>query len=218
MKNLKVLTILREPFSGLSHLSGAILSFFGLIALMHAAQLKGTSQHQISFAIFGCSLILMYLSSGLYHSLPLSEKGVKFLRRIDHMAIFVLIAGSYTPFCLVALQKSNGLFYFFVAWAIALSGIIIKLFWLESPRWITVSMYLGMGWISIPLAIPLSKVVAPWCLYWLAIGGLFFTSGAFIYAKKKPDPFPGIFGFHEIWHLFVMAGTFSHFWAIYRYL
>jgi len=190
----------------------------GLFALMHSAQLKGTLQHQVSFAIFGCSLILMYLASGLYHSLPLSEKGIKFLRRIDHMAIFILIAGSYTPFCLVALRESNGPSYFIIAWSIALVGIITKLFWIESPRWITVAMYLGMGWISVPLAFPLSHVVDPWCLYWIAIGGFFFTSGAIIYATKRPNPYPGVFGFHEIWHLFVMAGTFSHFWAIYRYL
>ncbi|OFZ15107.1 MAG: hemolysin [Bdellovibrionales bacterium GWA2_49_15] len=218
MRKPKLLTLVREPFSGLSHLSGAILSFMGLFALMHSAQLKGTLQHQVSFAIFGCSLILMYLASGLYHSLPLSEKGIKFLRRIDHMAIFILIAGSYTPFCLVALRESNGPSYFIIAWSIALVGIITKLFWIESPRWITVAMYLGMGWISVPLAFPLSHVVDPWCLYWIAIGGFFFTSGAIIYATKRPNPYPGVFGFHEIWHLFVMAGTFSHFWAIYRYL
>mgnify|MGYP001569014455 FL=1 len=218
MKKPKLLTILREPFSGLSHLSGAILSFVGLLALMQSAQLKGTLQHQVSFAIFGCSMILMYLASGLYHSLPLGEKGIKLLRRIDHMAIYILIAGSYSPICLVALRETYGLYYFIIAWSMALAGIVTKLFWIESPRWITVAMYLGMGWISVPLALPLSKVVAPWCLYWIVIGGLFFTSGAVIYAKKKPNPFPGVFGFHEIWHLFVMAGTFSHFWAIYKYI
>jgi len=218
MSDFKISLRLREPFSGLSHLAGAFISFFGLLALVQHASMHGTLRHQISFPIFGLSLIIMYLASGIYHSLPLGEKGIKFLRRIDHIAIFILIAGTYTPFCLVALKDHHGIFYFGLAWSMAIAGVISKIFWLESPRWVTVSMYLGMGWISIPLAIPLSQVVAPWCLGWIAIGGLFFTSGAVIYASKRPDPYPGVFGFHEIWHLFVMAGTFSHFWAIYKYL
>ena len=210
--------VLREPFSAISHLIGTGLAIFALVLMILRADQFGNVWHTVSFSIFGASLILLYLFSTLYHLLPLSPDWVQFFKRLDHMMIFVLIAGSYTPYCLIPLRGAWGWTLLALIWSLAISGIILKLFWLYTPRWLTVGMYLFMGWLSIVAIYPVIITVPRGGLMWLSAAGLIYTFGAVIYAFKWPDPFPQFFGFHEVWHLFIMAASFCHFWSVYQYL
>ena len=215
---LKFYVHFREPVSGVTSFVSACLAIAGLVLMVIAAAHYGGAWHIVSFSVFGASLILLYFSSALYHLLPLQEKGVKILKRLDHMMIFVLIAGTYTPFCLVPLRGLLGWSLFGIIWGLCVIGIFKKIFWLHAPRWISVGMYLGMGWLSVVFIYPLAKMLPHGAIIWLALGGLMYTVGAIFYAVKWPNPFPKVFGFHEIWHLFIMVGSFSHFWTVYKYL
>lgn len=206
--------VFRDPFSGLSHVIGALLGCAALGYLLNHSLANGDVRSSIPFAIFGISVILMYSSSAAYHLLRVSESKIKLLRRIDHTMIFILIAGSYTPFCLIALKDSNGPWLLNAVWGIAIAGLGIKLFWMHAPRWLSTGLYLFMGWLAVSVLVPLSQTLTPEGLAWLLGGGLFYTVGAIIYAVKWPDPFAPHFGFHEIWHLFVLAGTTCHFFSI----
>lgn len=210
---------LRDPFSGLSHLTGALLSIIGLILLVYNAVYYGTVLHIISFSIFGASLILLYTASALYHLLPLSPKGVHVLRRIDHIMIFVLIAGTYTPVCLIPLQGAWGYSFLLGVWILAVIGVLFKIFWMDAPRWISTLLYVFMGWLIAIAFWPLIQSVSLGGVTWLVLGGIFYTIGAVFYGIKwPPNIIPGWFGFHEIFHLFIMAGSFSHFWLMDRYI
>jgi hemolysin III len=134
------------------------------------------------------------------------------------MMIFVLIAATYTPFCLVPLRGAWGWSIFGTVWAVALMGIVFKAFWIHAPRWLSAAMYVCMGWIVIVGIVPLVRTLQPGGLFWLVTGGLLYTAGGLIYAVKRPDPFPDVFGFHEIFHIFVMLGTMAHFWTVYKYV
>lgn len=209
---------LREPVSGLTHLAGFFAAIAGLVLLLVLSSRGGGGWHVLSFTVYGGSLVALYLSSSLYHLLPLSEAGVRFMKRLDHISIFLLIAGSYTPFCLVALRGAWGWSLFGVAWGLAALGILFKLFWLYAPRWVVTGLYLGMGWVVVIAIVPLAHALNAGGLFWLFAGGFFYSSGAVTYALKRPDPWPGRFGFHEIWHLFVLAGSGAHFWAMLKYV
>jgi hemolysin III len=143
---------------------------------------------------------------------------VRHLRRIDHMMIFLLIAASYTPVCLILLKGGWGWSLFGCIWGFAVLGILLKVFWLQAPRWLYTVVYIVMGWLAIVALWPLAKVLSLGGFLWLFAGGLFYTFGAVIYATKKPNPWPKVIGFHEIFHVFVMLGSFSHFWLMYRYI
>lgn len=210
--------IVREPVSGYTHILGAILSLIGLIALIYSALTHGSVRHLVSFIIFGISLICLYTASGIYHLVPGPEKLIKNLRKLDHMMIFVLIAGSYTPFLLVALTGIWRTGMLIGIWAIAVSGVIFKAFWLNAPRWLYTGIYLGMGWLALVVIVPLVRALPPGAVLWLFLGGASYTVGAVFYALKWPNPIPKVFGFHEIWHIFVLLGSFSHFWAVFRYV
>ena len=148
----------KDPVSGFTHLAGALLSVTGLVVLIYVAARKGTPWHIVSFAVFGASLILLYTASTLYHLLPLSEKGTWTLRKVDHMMIYV-DCRIYTPICLVVLEASGG----GVSWvylALALLGIIMKIFWLNAPRWLSTLFYLSMGWLIIIAFPPLFETVS----------------------------------------------------------
>lgn len=206
---------LREPMNGFTHFIGVIFSIAATIMLIDISK---DSIHLISLSTFGLGLIFLYTTSTLYHWLKLSEEGIKRLRKADHIMIFINIAASYTPTCMLALRGSLGTGLLIAVWSSALVGIVIKLFWMSAPRWLSTSIYLIMGWLAVIVIVPLFNVLSVAALIWLFAGGLFFTIGAVIYARKKPDPFPGILGFHEIFHLFVLAGSFSHFIMIYKYI
>ena len=206
---------LREPVSGLTHLFGALLSVLGLILLVYQAQ---TTTQTLAFIIYGISLILLYSASSLYHLLPVSQNALLNLRRFDHMMIYVLIAGTYTPFTLLALHGIMKWGMFSIVWALAFTGIIFKIVWFNAPRWLSTIFYLGMGWLAIIMFPDLLHNFSIDGMYWIGLGGLAYTVGAVIYAIKKPDPIPKVFGFHEIWHIFVLVGSFCHFWSVYEYL
>jgi hemolysin III len=208
----------RDPVSGLTHFVGFLLSLAALVLLVTYAAIQGTTWHNVAFAIFGTSLILLYGASSMYHLLPLSPRGITMLRRIDHVMIFVLIAGTYTPVCLIPMRGVWGWSLFGIIWSMAIAGIFQALFWIHAPRWFSTSLYLVMGWIVIIAFYPLVQSIPFSGIMWFVLGGLCYTGGALIYALKRPNPVPGIFGFHEIWHLFVLAGSFCHFWAIFYYV
>lgn len=205
---------LRDPVSGLTHLAGALLGVVALIYLVIKSANHGTARHIASFAVFGVSVILLYTSSAFYHLLAVSDSARVIFRKIDHSMIFVLIAGSYTPFCLIPLDGMKGWILLGVIWGLVVVGLCVKLYWLHAPRWISTGIYLLMGWMAVVVFEPLAESLTPAGLYWLVVGGLFYTVGAVIYALKRPNPFPPLFGFHEIWHLFVLAGTASHFMSV----
>ena len=209
---------LREPVNGLTHLTGGLLASIGLIVLLVTAASEGRTDQLLAFGIFGFSLITLYSASALYHLLPLSPLGVARLRRVDHMSIFLLIAGTYTPFCLLALDGGWQVGLLCLIWGLALCGILLKLLWMEAPRWLSVALYLGMGWVALVAAPALFRAVPAGGMAWVLAGALVYSAGALIYGFKRPNPVPGVFGFHELWHLFVMAGSACHFWAVLGYI
>ncbi|MEE4364324.1 MAG: hemolysin III family protein [Desulfotignum sp.] len=215
---IRIAKIFREPVNAISHMAGSLASIAGLTLMVVFAAIKADAWHVVSFAVFGATLVFMYTASFLYHGLHLSEKTLEIFRRIDHIMIFVVIAGSYTPLCLVPLRGPWGWTLFGTIWGIALAGIVLKLYWMHLPRWVSTFIYLGMGWLCVAAIYPLAQILAPAPLVWLALGGIFYSTGALVYSVKKPDPFPGIFGFHEIWHIFVLLGSASHFWLVFRHL
>jgi hemolysin III len=153
-------------------LAGGLLAFVGLIVLLATATSTGRFDQLVAFGIFGLSLVALYLASSLYHLLPLSPVGVARLRKLDHMAIFVLIAGTYTPFCLLALDGAWRAGLLGVIWGVAVCGILLKHFWMDAPRWLSVALYLGMGWVAVIAAPALLRAVPTGGMAWILVGGL----------------------------------------------
>lgn len=208
----------RDPMSGLTHFIGFCLAIAGLILLVLDSVDPLRTMHVVTFSVFGGGMILLYLASTLYHWLPLDERGTLYLRKLDHAMIFVYIAATYTPICLIGLKGAWGWSLFGSVWGLAVAGIITKLFWMNAPRWLSTAFYLGMGWLVIVGAAPLVRALQTGALFWLTLGGVMYSIGAAIYVVKRPDPWPRVFGFHEIFHVFVMAGSFCHFWVMYEYI
>lgn len=211
---------LREPVSGLTHAAGAVVSAGGLVALLRSPAAAESPWAMLGLAIFGASLVLLYTASALYHSLPLGKRAVAILRRIDHSMIYVLIAGTYSPICLVSLRAAGawGWGLFATVWGLAALGIGAKLLWFHMPQWATVLPYVGMGLLAVPLLPVMIRAVPVGALAWIGVGGAFYLMGAAVYALKWPRLAAGRFGFHELFHLLVMAGSFGHFWAIWAFV
>lgn len=209
---------IREPFNGFSHLAGAVLSVLGLILLIKCALNHGAARYLIAFIIFGSSLILLYSASALYHLVQISDKVTKVLRSIDHMMIYVLIAGTYTPICLISLQGIKGTILLISIWGIAAAGIVIKGFWLNAPRYLSTLIYVIMGWLVIVALPSLIPAVTLPGFAWLLAGGILYSTGAVIYGLKRPNLPNKLLGFHEIFHLFILAGSFCHYWLILRFV
>jgi hemolysin III len=185
----------REPFNAGSHLLGA----------------ASDRTQLLTFAVYGATLILLYATSTVYHGLPLGAIGLRRLRTLDHIAIYFLIAGTYTPVALVTLRDSGGPALLAASWAIAAAGIPFKIRWLDAPVWLSTTTYLGMGYLTLLAVVPLGRAVGPGGLAWLVTGGVAYTIGAVIYASERPDPMPGRFGHHGLWHLLVLTGSACHF-------
>ena len=200
---------LREPFSGLSHLVGAGLSVAGLVVLLVWS--AGEPWRVTAFSIYGASLILLYLASAVYHLLPASPERVKQLLVWDQVAIYLLIAGTYTPLCLVSLRGPWGWSLFGVVWGIAVVGMALRIGWQKAPWWLCFALYLVMGWISLVAVGPLVRLLPPAGLAWLVLGGVVYSVGAVVFATERPRLWPGRFGAHELWHLFVLGGSACHF-------
>ena len=212
----------KDFMSGLTHCIGAALSLVGLVILIIFAAINGDAFDVVSFTLFGTGLLLSYLFSTLYHWLNISEKGLNVFRKFDHIMIYVLIATSYTPVCLGPLRGPWGWSIFGVVWGFAVLGIIFSAIWIKIPRTITTTIYLVMGWIVLIALVPLIKVYKQanllYSLSWLAIGGIFYTIGAIIYVFKWPKKKFKQFGFHEIFHIFVMLGSACQYWFILNYV
>lgn len=209
----------REPINGFTHLGGAILSFAGLLALVIKTTLTSPTIVDITAVIiFGISLVLLYSASATYHLVVASDKVISFLRKIDHSMIFILIAGSYTPFCLIALKGIEGWVTFGIVSGIAICGVVFKMIWFNCPRWLSTSVYIGMGWISVFIIIPLYKSIALGGILLLLAGGISYTIGAIIYGlKPKALKFKNL-GFHEIFHIFILIGSLCHYIAVFKYV
>ncbi len=214
----RVLRKLREPVNGLTHLAGALLAVAVLVLLVRLGAGTGKVRHLLAFAVFGLSLVALYTASALYHLLPLSARGIARLRRLDHMMIFVLIAGTYTPFCLIALQGGWRWGLLAAIWGLALGGMGLKLRWMHAPVGLSTGLYVLMGWVALLAAPALARALTGWGMVWVLAGGVLYSFGALIYALRRPILWPGLLEAHELWHLFVLAGSGCHVWAVARYL
>lgn len=207
----------REAFNAYSHLVGAIGAAVFLGYLIYGSS-SDPGWSRVAFIIYGVTVFLMFASSAVYHAVNVSFETEERFRMVDHMMIYLVIAGTYTPICVIVLDGGWRIGMLIGIWSFAAIGIFKKIFWMSAPRWFSTILYLLMGWVSVIIFPKLWDLLPHGFSYWIAIGGLFYTIGAIIYGIKKPDPYPGKFGFHEIWHLFVLGGAFSHFWAIYKFL
>ena len=209
---------IKDPFSALSHLVGAILSVIGTVILVYYASQRDTTWHVVSFIIYGISLISLYTASTVYHWLPLSDEDGLIYRKLDHMMIYVLIAGTYTPICLTSIRGPWGWSLLIGIWTLAIGGIILKSVSMNIPRWVSTVIYIIMGWLVVIAFYPLKKAVSLPGVSWLIGGGIFYTVGAIIYAKKWSRFTCKWFGFHELFHLFVIGGSACHFWLMFKYI
>jgi hemolysin III len=213
---MELIRRMREPVNGLTHLAGAFTALLGLVALALVA--RGNSLKLLSLSIYGMTLIAMFSSSAAYHLVHGSPRLSRTLQKLDHSAIFLLIAGTYTPICTYYFTGFWRLGFLIIIWSFALAGICLKLLAGNAPRRLNAAIYLLMGWAAVLAAGEIFSRVPAGAIMWLLLGGLFFTIGAFVYIFKKPDFFPGVFGFHELWHIFVILGAFSHFAVMLGYI
>ncbi len=203
----RTLTLGEELFNSITHGIGTLLSIAALVLLVVFAAIKGNAWHVVSFSIFGTSLVLLYLSSTLYHSFS-KEKIKNLFVRFDHAAIFLLIAGTYTPFLLTALRGALGWTLFGIIWAVAIAGVVIRSIYLTRFRKLMVGLYLGMGWMFVVAIGPLMKNLPGISVLFLFLGGLMYSIGVVFYAWRNLK-----YG-HGIWHLFVLAGSIMHFFSV----
>lgn len=208
-----------RPWSAITHGVGAVLAVVGTVFLLIRSSLMGLDGwHMAAFAIYGVSMICLYTASTLYHCLNTAVAGRLALRKLDHCSIALLIAGSYTPICLTALRSQGawGWSIFGVVWAMALASCCLSLLWISSPRWLTSGVYLLMGWVAVFALYPLSRVLPAEGFFWLVLGGLLYTAGGVLYAVKWPGRDNPRFGCHEVFHLFILAGSVCHYIMMYR--
>lgn len=198
-------------FSALTHGIGAWLSTIGAAVLIAASALVGSGWHLAASIVYGICLTGLYTASTLYHCLPLSDKGRRRLRKLDHIMIYMLIAGTYTPICLITLRGLWGWWLFGIIWFFAVAGTIVKLAWMNAPRWLTAATYVAMGWVAIVAIVPLVQTMPLVALALLGAGGVFYTAGGVLYALKWPGKSNPKFGFHEVFHIFVLLGSITHY-------
>jgi len=204
----------RDPVSAISHFIGFILAIIGTIVLIIRGTRAGGALYAVAFAAFGVAIICLYLVSALYHWLNLGEKGTLILRKLDHMMIYFMIACSYTPICLIALPGLWRKWLLISIWTLAIGGILLTLFWFKAPRWLTTGIYILMGWLAVVTLVPMSRVFSLAGFFWLFGGGIFYTIGGIIYGLKKSFiNLPG-FGFHEVFHIFVLLGSIFHYFLM----
>jgi hemolysin III len=211
---------IREPGSAITHFIAMMLAVFAAVPLLVKTGLSTGGQNFTAMVIFVLSMILLYGASATYHSVNLTGKALKLFKKIDHMMIFVLIAGSYTPVCLIVLDRPLGYKLLYAVWGIAVAGMIIKAFWVTCPKWFSSVLYIAMGWVCVFAFGQLWTTLPTPAFLWLLIGGIIYTVGGIIYALKLPlfNARHKYFGSHEVFHLFVMAGSLCHFIFMYLYV
>ncbi len=211
---------IKDPGSAITHFIGMLMAIFAAVPLLIKAAHEPERIYILSLTIYAISLILLYAASTTYHTFDISKKANTILKKIDHMMIFILIAGSYTPICLLALDQPIGTILLSIVWTIAIIGILFKAFWVYCPKWVSSVLYIGMGWICVLAFSQLLNNLSPAAFGWLLAGGIIYTIGGVIYALKLPifnARFKN-FGSHEIFHLFVMGGSACHFVVMYVYM
>lgn len=212
----------RNPYDGLrlwsalTHGLGAVLAVLGTVLLLIRAVRIGTVWNVAAFAVYGATLIGLYTASTLYHSVNTSVRGRMALRKFDHVSIYFLIAGTYTPICVIALRGAWGRPLLGIIWALALAGLVLSVCWIMAPRWMTSGIYLFMGWLVIIAFYPLSRILSGEGFFWLIGGGVLYTVGGVFYALKWPGRNNTRFGCHEIFHVFIVLGSAAHFLFLYR--
>ena len=197
----------RPLLRGVSHLVAAMAAVAGAVLLLLIAD---SPSEYVGAAIFSASLILLYGTSGTYHRFSWRPNVGRLLRRLDHAMIFILIAGTYTPLCL-KLSLPWGISILSVVWSIAGAGVLLRLIWLGGPRWLRVGLYIALGWVAVVGTSELVQEFEPGLLAMLALGGVLYTLGAVVYAIRRPDPWPRVFGYHEVFHLLVIGGSAVHY-------
>lgn len=213
------MNVLRDPISSITHLLAGGLSVIALILLISKQLVIGNINTMlfVSSIIFGVSMILLYFTSGIYHAISSTkEKAIAVMKKVDHSMIYILIAGSYSPFCLYVLPKKVGIPVFIILWIIAISGITLKVFWINMPRVLSTALYIGMGWVALFVIKDLYLNLVTPAFLLLVLGGVFYTIGGVIYAIKKPN-FKN-WNFHDIFHIFTMLGSLAHFLLVFLYL
>ena len=214
MGNVQAIAVQRPALRGSLHLVAAIAAIAGTVWLLLIAD---SPTGYVSAAVFGASLMLLYGTSATYHQVPWPEAWRHIPKRLDHAAIFLLIAGTYTPFCL-NVSLAWGIPLLSVVWSLAGAGALMSLAWPYAPRWLNFALYAGLGWVGVA---GVSEVVAQYATSPIALllaGGMMYMVGGAIYAARRPDPWPSIFGFHEVFHSFVVVGSILHFAAIAIYV
>ena len=210
----------KDPGSAITHFIGMLMAIFAAIPLLIKAAREPGKIYFISIAVYVASLILLYAASTTYHTFNISKKVNTILKKIDHMMISVLIAGSYTPICRLVLGGRTGWILLAVVWGFAIAGILIKAFWVFCPKWVSSILYIGMGWTCVLAFTQLLNSLAPAAFGWLLAGGIIYTVGGIVYALKLPifNSKHKNFGSHEIFHLFVMGGSMCHFIVMYAFV
>ena len=210
----------KDPGSALTHFIGMIMAAIAALPLLAVAA-KHDSYHAVAaFAIFAGSMILLYAASTIYHTFNISEKMNKILRKADHMMIFILIAGSYTPICVIPLKDTVGYPLLALVWTVAIIGMILKGCWINCPKWLSSVIYIGMGWLCVLAFVPIFHNLPRAGFGWLLAGGIIYTIGGVIYALKLPifNAKHKNFGSHEVFHVFVMLGSVCHFVVMYFFV
>ncbi|ROR25730.1 hemolysin III [Mobilisporobacter senegalensis] len=217
MKHIKKI---KDPGSAITHFIGMLMALFAASPLLIKAGREPDSIHLISLSIFILSMILLYTASTLYHTFNLSQKVNLILKKFDHMMIFVLIAGTYTPICLIVLSGKVGIALLIIIWSIAILGICLKAFWVHCPKWVSSVIYIAMGWMCVLSFTQITNSLPKPGFIWLLVGGIIYTIGGVIYALKLPifNNKHKYFGSHEIFHLFCLGGSFCHFMLMYLFV
>jgi hemolysin III len=210
---------IKDPVSGFMHVFGAALSIAGSVLLLSRVfEAGGSAFHFVGFSVFGAGLVLLYSASSMYHLLNLKPRTMLVFRKIDHMMIFVLIAATYTPICLVPLNGPWGWWLFAAVWASAVTGIVMKAVFFNAPRWLNTLSYVLLGGACVTCIYPITRTIPPGGLLFLLAGCVFYSAGAVIYATRWPARNARYFGFHEIFHIFILLGSLCHFLMMYVYL
>lgn len=211
---------IREPGSAITHFIAMMMAVFAAVPLLVKAGIQSGWENFLAMAIFMGSMILLYGASATYHSVDLTGRSLRIFRKLDHMMIFVLIAGSYTPVCLIVLGGKLGYTLLALVWSIAAVGMLVKACWITCPKWFSSVIYIAMGWVCVLVFGPLLKTLSAPAFLWLLAGGIIYTVGGVIYALKLPifNAKHKFFGSHEVFHLFVMGGSICHFIFMYLYV
>lgn len=211
---------LKDPASAITHFIAMLVALCSMPFLLVKASAYTDFRYPLASFLFIFSMVLLYGASASYHAITTTQKKTQLLKKLDHIMIYFLIAGSYSPICLLVLPESIGLPLFYLVWGFAIAGFILTLFWVDSPKWLNSTIYILMGWLCIFAIRSIYLYLSREAFYWLLAGGIIYTIGGIIYALKLPlfNSLHKEFGSHEIFHLFVMTGSFCHFVMVYCFL